>query len=630
MPGEIDGPLPSGGDPAVTAPRPATPRLSDGALLRLLLAGVFVLRLVHLSFAVRSPTMFRLGSDESYYLEYAQQLLAGGNVLAGEYLFMDPLYAYLIAASVALSGGIFPLLLAQVVADTATAGVLFAIARDLGNRTTGIVAVVLYGLCATAIFYSATLLREVWVVLYIVIWLWWGRRVWATPSIGRGVAFGLYCGLGVALRSNLVLAGIMAVVLLPLLQWRQSPGSGRWRASARLATSIAAGFAVSIFLLASRNGVTSGEWTPLPTNGGAVLHHAYNAENPQGHSVLPDFVAYASPSDMWRGYRDEAVRRVGHELTPVAVSRYWSAQALDYVQAHPGLTARNLLRKTGEFLAYPEFGNNRSIVDEQLFSPLLRVLPLPFGVLIALGLPGLLLAWRDARAWPLLFWFGFSLATFVVFYAESRFRFLAVPVLCIGAGVWVNAMWQAFASARVGVTVTLGAAAALLGASSWYLAAFAPRPVVDWHRIAWGYATIGQVQLARDWASRGLEHQPGDAHELLGYIALLQDSPALAVTHYQEAVARQPAGRYVIHYNLALALARTGRLSDAVASAERAAQSGLPDPVLLWADLLVANSEPERAASVYARWSALTAQSADAQGARARLAAKSVTLGQDP
>lgn len=549
-----------------------------------LIVVALILRVAHLAYMLGAPTMFQLGADEAFYLQYAQTLLAGGDVVTAEYAFMDPLYGYLLAGVFAVLGENLPAVLAiQVLIDAATGFFVWRIAVELDRPRAGLIALALYALCATAIFYSCTLLRETWVACAVVVWTWAALRLARTPRALAALAFGLFCGLAVALRSNLVLLGVAALVLLPIAT-AQAVGARR---AALVGVALGAGLALSLGLLATRNAAVSGVWSPFPTNGGAVLHHIYNAQNPGGYSVFPSFVAYANPTDMQRGYQLEAERRNGRAMTSHEAGAYWSAQAREFALAHPAQVASDVWRKAGEFVAWPEVGNNRSFATDRQFSPVLAWLPSPFGGLIALGLPGLMLAaLRDRRALWLWVVPLTAFATFVVFYAESRFRFVAVPILALGAAFALDACLAALRERRYRVVLALALPAALLGALSVILGAAAPPPANDWRRLAWGYLKMGAIERARDAVLAAPADAAGDVEELLGYMALLQGDPARAAAHYRAAIAAQSGLRHVVYFNLAIALGRTGDWHEAAAQARRAAQlSPLPEYVELAHDL---------------------------------------------
>jgi tetratricopeptide (TPR) repeat protein len=275
-------------------------------------------------------------------------------------------------------------------------------------------------------------------------------------------------------------------------------------------------------------------------------------------------------------------------MTPHEVTQYWRAEARAYIASHPLEVLRNVARKFTEFVAYTEIPNNRSLVDERLFSPVLNALPSPFGWLFALGAPGIaLLIYRDRRGLLPLAPILCTAFTVSVFFAEDRFRFHAVPMLALGAGLFVEDLYV-WIRQRQAMKWIIGAlAAAALGATSVVLANQSPQPQVNWNRIVWGYVKMGKTEEAKQLAERIAIEQPQNPaiQEALGYIAGGQGQYTLAVQHYQRAAELKPDS-HVAHYNLARMLAKAGDRQGASSEAAAALRlSPLPEYRKLVEDL---------------------------------------------
>lgn len=546
------------------APRPAWFPVA----LVLLLA--FAARLLHLGSALRSPLSYQPGPDEEFYAAFGHAVASGG-ALDPVFAFMDPGYGYLLGAVYRLFGdGLFPVYLLQALVDTGTAALVYLIGRELGSSRAGLVGAGAYALTSSAILLAATLQKETWVAHFCAWFVFLALRLVRDGRRWPWLAFGVLCGLGVALRSNLLLAPAMACLLLP---FAAEPGQARRRAVAS-SWLLLVGLALPLLLLSARNASLSGTRSPLPNNGGVVLHQLYNASNPDSSSSAPPFVSHYHPVEIWRGYAAEARRRLGGQPTPHEVDRYWRGEALAYLRANPGQALRNAARKAGEFLAFQEVPNNRSMADERLFSPVLRWLPLPFGWLLAFGLPGLWLAWRrDRRVMLAAVPVAVAAATVAVFFAEDRFRAPAVPLLALGVGLLAERMlaWWTRRDLRAMALAMLAATA--IAAVSWLASRHLPEPAVSWDRIAWGYLRMGRIDAAREIAEAQLRVRPGDATllEALAYAAVAQGRDAEAIAHYRAALAIRPAS-HVARYNLARVLARSGRAEEALVEAREAAR----------------------------------------------------------
>jgi tetratricopeptide (TPR) repeat protein len=528
------------------------------------LALVLALRVLHLSSALQSPLSYQPGPDENYYLRFGEAVAGAHGADSPEFTFMDPGYGYLLGLIFKLLGvNPFAVYLLQALLDTATAFGILTLGRVLGRPRAGLYGALLYGVTSTAIMFCATLLKETCVAAYLTWWAVAALALYRSERRLAWLAFGAYCGLGIALRSTLfLLAGFG--LLLPALQ----PGIRRivWLSKAGL---LLAGLVVSLMPWSLRNLHADDSLSPLPHNGGIVLHQVYNPDNPESTIWIPPFVSYSDPSEIWRGYAAEAERRAGRPLTPVEVDGYWRSEALAFMRAHPADVIEHVVRKSLKFLAATEVPNNRSLAEEQLFSPVLRVLPQPNAWLLALGLAGLVwLATQDRRWLVIAAPIALSCLTFAAFWAEDRFRFHALPVLAFSSGLWIDGIVRGVRDWRRWPLPACVALAGVIGAASVYLGRQYPPPMVRWDHVVWGYIKMHKPQEAQALAERVALEQPdnGPILEALGYLAAVGGQYDEAVRRYQRAVDLRPMS-YLAHYNLAKALLALGRRDESAKEA---------------------------------------------------------------
>lgn len=584
----------------IQAERPGVP--SRWPAITWILLGVLALRLAHLATSFDSPLFWKGGPDEEFYRDFARDVAYGRFGMSAEFAFMDPLYGYLLGAVFWIFGdSLVPVYLLQVAIDTLTAWMLWRIGCVLGNPRAGLLAAALHGLTATALLFSLSLMKATWVAATVTGWIWLALLLVDQPSRRRWLCMGLLLGLAVALRANLLLLVLASIFLLPGLAWaRRKVGA---RAAAAGALLMVLGLAPMLGLLAARNAYVSGQASITPNNGGVVLHHVYNPENPRAASGVPSFVGYAHPREIWRSYVAEAERRLARPLEPAEVNDYWQAQALAYLLTHPVQSLRNGLRKAGEFIAWPEVPNNRSFEDERRFAPLLRRLPSPFGWLFALGAPGLLL-WlgRDRRALVPLAALASGLATVMIFFAEDRFRFNVITPFTLGAGwllasaveAWRDRRWRWLVLAAIAVITCAGLS---LG-----LARNTPVSPLNWERVAWGYVLMGKPADAARWVERIGREQP-DAiglEEFRGFFALRRGEPERALAHLDRALALRT--RHEVLFNRSLAREQLGMMDEAIADVSAAlAISEQPDYLLRLVQLLHRAGRETEAAPVLDR-----------------------------
>ncbi|MGA2188107.1 MAG: glycosyltransferase family 39 protein [Steroidobacteraceae bacterium] len=552
------------------------------AIVFAVLAFALALRVLHLSSALKSPLSYQPGPDEDYYLRFGEAVAAGRGAEAPEFTFMDPGYGYLLGAVFRLVGvNAFAVYLLQALLDTATAYGILVAGRLLGRPRAGLFGALLYAMTSTAIMFCAALLKETCVASYFTWWVVGALALYRSERKLAWACFGVFCGLGIALRSTLALLGPLAVLLPGLDRWAGGAGAAEHRAHAagtwlRKAALVAAGTALSLMPWSMRNFHASGSLSPLPHNSGIVLHQVYNAQNPQSAIWIPPFVNYSHPSEIWRGYAAEAERRAGRTLAPGEVDGYWKGEGLAFMRDHPGQVLGDMAHKSLVFLAATEVPNNRSSAEERLFSPVLALLPPPMAWLLAMGLSGLVWLAIQDRRWPVLAApIAISWLTMAAFWAEDRFRFHAVPVLALCSGIWIDGIARKFGDVRGWSSparrqsAIFGLLAVLIFATSLLLGRRFPPPEVRWDHVVWGYIKMGRIEDARSLAERVALEQPdnGPILEALGYLAATSQHYEEAVRSYQRAILVRPRS-YLAHYNLAKALLALGMRAQAADEAK--------------------------------------------------------------
>jgi tetratricopeptide (TPR) repeat protein len=521
------------------------------------LALVLALRMWQLSSAMLSPLSYQPGPDEDYYLHFGQAVASGQGQNSPEFTFLDQGYGFLLGGIFKLVGvNLFVVYLLQVLVDTATAGGIYIIGRLLGRPRAGLYGALLYGVAATAIMYATTMLKETWAAGYLTWWVAGAILLIRSERKFGWLLFGVYCGLGVALRSNLLLMGALALLLpglcAPPLRTRLN-----WALKAGL---LVCGMAIALAPWSLRNAHAYGSFSPLPHNGGIELHQVYNEQNPGSELWIPAFVNYLEPREIWRGYAAEANRRAGRSLSVPEVDRYWRDEALRYIWAQPAQVIRDTLQKSLNFLSAAEVPDNRSFLEERLFSPVLDLLPAPTAWLMALGLAGLLWFGITDRRWLIVAAPIFvAWLTVALFFTQDRFRFLAIPMLALCSGFWIDQLATRIRERRPRQIAAFAGLAAVIAAVSLALGARNPPAPVRWDQIAWGYIKMGRIPQAQALAARIAAEQPdnGAIWEALGFTAIAQEHYRDAADDYERAIKLRPRS-HVAHYNLARVYLKIG------------------------------------------------------------------------
>ncbi|MGR9100988.1 MAG: glycosyltransferase family 39 protein, partial [Gammaproteobacteria bacterium] len=187
----------------IATPETTSPtKLQTVAVLFLVLA----VRLVHLGSTAHNPLTFQPGPDEDFYHRFGRAVAENTASDTTEFAFMDPAYGYILGLIFKVTGTVlFPVYLIQAVLDTVTAWILMLIGRELDRPVEGMLGALLYGFAGTAVMYSTALLKAAWTANFMALWVLLALWTIKNRGIHLWIVFGLFCGYGIALRSNLLL-----------------------------------------------------------------------------------------------------------------------------------------------------------------------------------------------------------------------------------------------------------------------------------------------------------------------------------------------------------------------------------------------------------------------------------------
>ncbi len=501
--------------------------------------------------------------DEQFYLEWARQLAGLPSQLPAVGHFMDPLLAWVLAASLTLLGDTtLPLRALNVAADCATAGVVMAIGARLWGRPTGLVAGLLYAGWPVAWFYAPLLLKTALTTLAASLAVLLLLRVVAQPDrIRNPLLLGTLLGGAVFLRGNLLLLIPLVVVVGAWLLRRRDAATVVRAGSSFIITLVAA-----LLIGSAANERLSGRFAVLPSAGGLTFYTANNPDNPLGTHRPPAFVTQSSPFELVASYRAEAEERTGRTFSDEELAAFWRGEAIAYLFDSPGSLPRLLVAKLGQLLGHRELPNNHSIALARSYVPLLHLAMPAFALALGLGTIGLLLALRrDGRTLALLIPIGVVVATSLLYFSTSRFRLPMVPMLLLGTA-WLFVHIRA-SGAR--------AALPLLAAAAIALASFAIRPPpagLDYLELnlAKAHGRIGEhAQAAELLATVSDATKASVAYaDTLGAIALYAGEYATALGAIERVLTARPDDPTLLH-NAGVAALRSGEATLALQRFER-------------------------------------------------------------
>lgn len=512
------------------------------------------------------------GLDSEWYVALASRVAAGDASLAvaldGGAYPVSPLYVYVLAGILAVSGGATPTAMVVARVVQAALGVLavwltMRTARAWFGEGAGIAAGVLLAAAGVVTFHEIVILQSALdpVLMALLVWTL-GRAVRSDAWhwwMGAGVATGL---LALNRPNALVVAAGYAAILLVRALWRRRD----------LPAVAFASFVVAVLLTLApvlfRNLAVTGRPTLVSSHGGLNFYIGNRAgadgtyEAPPG--ITPSIAGQA------RDARLVAEAAVGHPLADADVSRYFTGLALDWIETHPGDAARLFARKLHLLAHHVELPLNYSYAYYVFDEPtLFRWLPIGAWCLVPLGFAGLLVRPRTGapagayRLWcavvPL---YALSVA---VFFVSGRYRLPLFVPLAVTASGTLSVIVDAVRARRwhAAGLVPLAAAAGIAVLTAW------PLPLDDGRleeRAAMASALAGEGRtaeaIARAAALEAVHPQPGTVHYRVAVALQARGDLAAAEAEVRRALRFDP-DQAQAHATLGQLLAASGRSGEA-------------------------------------------------------------------
>jgi hypothetical protein len=538
------------------APEPAAapPRERLPTWLALVLLALVLLRVgYHCAYLVEVPFSLATFSDGRLYEESARDLL-DHPPWGTEPFYLQGLYA----AQLALPMLVRPwfslgLLLQLVLAGLALWGSFRATAAVFGRRDAGFGLALLLAYPGLA-FYENKYLTASLAVVTMVLMLLALARLQRRPTAVAVVLLGAAFGLAILARGNMLLA-LPGVAVATVLVWAPT---GRRRAHALV--WLALGLVLSLGPMALRNAIVTGTPSIMPVHGGGTSFYIGNNQHARG--------VWNTAGGLLSGEvvreRQELAATLGVPDGPeaeqaAAIGRALYRRAAGEIADDPARWLWLELRKTWLMVGNDELSQDYDPAGERELLPWWSGRGIPFSVVLAVGLVGVLAVRRRTRLDPEL---------------AARWRpwawMLGAQAFAVVAA---NLLFFTSAQHRVPLVVPLGM---LLGPGLVWLAA-GPRSVAAGHdrRTWWLCAALVAVVLAQGAWPRQRREGPTPEHYYNLAIAHVQlGQPQEAVAAFDRAVGHRP-DHPVILIERATLHRRLGHLDEAAADLDHLAS--LPD-----------------------------------------------------
>ena len=410
--------------------------------------GVLALRLYSLALLTQSQFLPPHSGDMQFYNDWALRILAG-HWTDHVAFYGLPLYAYLLATIYAVCGhNPFVPGFLQACLDAATAVLIYRtgawvfaptnenapLGGPRSGRFIGCVAAIGWACFQPAQAYSIIIMPTAWLVFVFWFVVWQIVRRQQTPSLyGLLLMGGLmgFTAMGIATILFLVPVLVAALFL-------------RWKGSFSRRVAGAAMIMAGVFLGASpawiHNYVIAGDPVFLSAHSGVNF---WIGNNPvaTGYPKFPPGL-HAGQQAMLKDSITSAEKDKGRTLKRSEVSSYWSDKAHDWIRAHPRDFLKLLGTKVRNFwsaFSYDDISVITALRDQSIVLP-----GLGFGLVAALGLPGLFIAWWRS---PRSRWVGAAvllhMASLLTVFVTERYRLAAVPGLLLFSAFGLCELWAA-------------------------------------------------------------------------------------------------------------------------------------------------------------------------------------------
>ncbi|MBM3330699.1 tetratricopeptide repeat protein [candidate division WOR-3 bacterium] len=354
--------------------------------------------------------------------------------------YQDPLYPYLLALVYSVFGhSYWAVYLLQFVLGVLLLLIVYDTAQRLFDWRAGIIAAVFAALYKPFIFYESQIEKTALAIFLTALFIFLFVRALTqerqVPGRSPGIrsllwpfTSGLGLGLAALTRANMLLF----TPLLPLALALRPPATGR---KPRIA-SAAAGLLGALLIIAPvsiRNSLLAREFVLTTTQAGQNLYIGNSPYNATGQYQAPPWVRPTTEFEQ-SDFARHASRAAGKPLSPSAVSRFYTREAIHWATRHGRDFTKLLWRKTMLYFNDYEVPDNEDMYSFARHSWVLRLPLLSFGLVFALGSAAMVLTARGLGRVSLTIFFFASAASVIVFFIFSRYRTPALPALLPFAG----------------------------------------------------------------------------------------------------------------------------------------------------------------------------------------------------
>ncbi len=463
------------------------------------LAAALVYKLVYLVYYARQmPFYYAPIGDSAIYLDWARTIAYSdfwGLREPFKVFYRAPLYPYVLAGFLRVFGGsLLPVYIFQLVLGTFNLFLVYVIAKKLFSHWAGVAAMALGALYMPMVFKETKIVSITIVITFLLLAAWFLLRSEERRPRLNWLLSGVMMGL-----STLAWGGTVLLAPLAFLFWL-----GRRRAfKFACFLLLVAGWFGAILPVTLHNVLVGNDLVLVNSNSGYTF---YQGNNPGSSGTIvhpPEVYEQTFGGKYLTGIGEQQFFDMGYAakamqkdtIKPSEASGFWLKRGLNWIAKNPGQYLRLEFQKVVLLLSNHEFASNYFPLVEQDQVPVLRFAFVPFALILALAVVGMLFGNPKSAAgnrkpvWPLYLVLTASALLLVIFYVGTRYRLPLVVPLAVFGGAGVMQLVGNWRRRKVGFAELAVLAGVLL--VSWV---FCYVPLSDRQAFvsALGYRNLGE------------------------------------------------------------------------------------------------------------------------------------------
>ncbi len=411
--------------------------LRDNPFPAILLLAALV-RLVFLLFYYYDSQWNQLLVDSLFHNYWAQSI-ADGEIIGREAFFRAPLYIYILGGLYALFGN--SILMARIfghLCGLLSVYITGRIALKIFGKKAAIIAALIHSIYPIAIYFESELLVDGLFTLLLELSILIFLKALETEKPRWYILTGLVIGLA-AITKPTILALVPLYALWLFLKVNDI------KKSIILGIYIIITLSIIILPVTIRNFMVADDLVLISSSGG-INFYLGNNDSADGYSA-------SMPKPLGHNWQIQdityiAEKEIGRKMKASEISDYWYARGLGWISENKFDFIRLYLRKLFLCLNNHEISNNRNLNLFFQTNPVLKIIPINFGLILALATASILLiiihGKMDYKVLPII---SFVLAYIVIismFFINARYRLPVIPLLIIIASYWPARTMEGF------------------------------------------------------------------------------------------------------------------------------------------------------------------------------------------